>query len=251
MNAYRFSANTGFLWREVPFIDRIRRAAAAGFDAVEFHDEAQRADRSELIDVLAETGLPVLAINCRMGETAGAAAIPSQAEQAKRDIADAARIAEAIGAAAIHVVAGKVGGVEALATYAKNLEFALGSTELTVLIEPICREQIPGYFLNHIDQAAEILDDIDHPRLKIMFDCYHIHRESGDVLNHFKRHVHRIGHVQIAGAENRAEPFPGELDYGFLLRQFQHAGYDGAFGCEYHPKKLTDDGLGWRELISA
>ena len=33
----RFSANLGFLWRELPLVERIRRAKAAGFDAVEFH----------------------------------------------------------------------------------------------------------------------------------------------------------------------------------------------------------------------
>ncbi len=249
MNTFRFSANTGFLWQELPFADRIRRAAAAGFDAVEFHDEAQRADRGELMDALAESGLPVVAVNSRMGDTAGCAAIASQSDQARRDIADAARIADAVGAAAIHIVAGKAGGGEAAAAFRENLEFALGCTDRTVLIEPICRQQLPGYFLNEIDQAVMILNEIGHPRLKIMFDCYHIHRESGDVLKHFTRHVNRIGHVQIAAAEGRGEPFPGELDYSRLLPEFQRAGYDGAFGCEYRPKTRTDDGLVWRELM--
>lgn len=36
------AANTGFLFKDRPFIERIAAAAAAGFDAVEFHDEAQR-----------------------------------------------------------------------------------------------------------------------------------------------------------------------------------------------------------------
>jgi hydroxypyruvate isomerase len=39
MVEYRFSANTGFLWKDRPFLQRIRAAAASGFDAVEFHDE--------------------------------------------------------------------------------------------------------------------------------------------------------------------------------------------------------------------
>ena len=72
---YRFSANTGYLWQELPFLDRIRRAAAAGFEAVEFHDEAQRADLFELKDTVAEAGLPVLGINIYMGETTGSAAV--------------------------------------------------------------------------------------------------------------------------------------------------------------------------------
>ncbi len=37
-----FSANLGFLWTDRPFLERIAAARAAGFSAVEFHDQAQR-----------------------------------------------------------------------------------------------------------------------------------------------------------------------------------------------------------------
>ena len=96
----RFSANTGFLYKELPFLDRIRAAAAAGFDAVEFHDEAQGADPGALAAALAETGLPVLGLNVRMGETSGCAAIPGAEAQARADIDAAARVAEATSAPA-------------------------------------------------------------------------------------------------------------------------------------------------------
>ena len=41
---YRFSANPGFLWKDRPFLNRLRAAAAAGFEAPDSHDEAQAAD---------------------------------------------------------------------------------------------------------------------------------------------------------------------------------------------------------------
>ena len=56
----RFSANTGFLFKDLPFLERIAAAAAAGFDAVEFHDEAQGTDPERLAAALAEAGLPVV-----------------------------------------------------------------------------------------------------------------------------------------------------------------------------------------------
>ena len=87
----RFSANTGFLYKDLPFLDRIRAAAAAGFDAVEFHDEAQGADPAALAAALAETGLPVCGLNVRMGETSGCAAIPGAEAQARADIDAAVR----------------------------------------------------------------------------------------------------------------------------------------------------------------
>ena len=86
-----FSANTGYLFRDLPFLERIRAAASHGFDGVEFHDEAQSADRVQLQEVLAETDLPVRGLNIRMGDTAGCAAIPDMQDQARRDIDAAAR----------------------------------------------------------------------------------------------------------------------------------------------------------------
>lgn len=245
----RFSANTGFLWKELPFLDRIRQAARHGFDAVEFHDEARLEDRTALKDVLAQTGLPVTGLNVRMGKTSGCAAFPEYADQARRDISEAAEIASDIGAGAIHVVAGVTTGEQAHQAYVGTLQFALEQTEATILIEPICTEQLPGYFLRNLQQADGIIAEIAHPRLKIMFDCYHVFRESGELLENFRSRVDVIGHVQISAAEGRAEPFPGEIDYGTLLPAYQQAGYSGRFGCEYRPGGPTESGLAWRELF--
>ena len=105
------AANLGFLWKELPLLERIARAKHAGFTAVEFHDEAQSQDLGVLKDALAEAHLPVPSINTRMGETSGAAAIPEQAALARADIDDAIRVAMAVNAKAIHVVAGKADGL--------------------------------------------------------------------------------------------------------------------------------------------
>ncbi len=246
---YEFSANTGYLWSNLPFLDRIRRAATHGFDAVEFHDEARRTDRGELKEVLAQTALPVGGINVRMEETFGCAAIPGQGDQAKRDVDEAIEIAEDIDADAIHVLAGLASGRAAHAAFLKTLRHALRQTGRTILIEPVCAEEMPGYFLRTVEQAAEVISDIGHPRLKIMFDCYHIFRESGDPMTNFRMHAGNVGHVQIAAAEDRAEPYPGEIDYGVLLPAMRSCGYAGRFGCEYRSAGKTEDGLSWRDAL--
>ena len=242
---FLFSANTGYLWKELPFLERIRRAAARGFDAIEFHDEAQDIDRAALKEVLSETGLPVLGLNIKMGETTGTAAIPEMADETRKNILEAIELAEDIGARSIHVLAGTAAGPAAHKVYLENLRFALANTNLTILIEPVCNEQLDGYFLQTVDQASAVLDETGHPRLKILFDCYHVHTESGSLLPRFQAVARKVGHVQIAAAEGRAEPFPGELNYSELLKAFQDAGYSGAFGCEYRPKAGMEEGLTW------
>ena len=241
----RFSANTGFLWPELPFLDRIRAAARAGFDAVEFHDEAQNADPKALREVLIETGLSVCGLNVRMGPTAGCAAIPGCEIQARADIDAAIAMAELVDAGAIHVLSGNTDAPGAAATLVTNLRYALAQTSRTILIEPICRAANPAYFLHDLDQATAILAQIDHPRLKILFDCFHIETEHGDSAARFAAVVQQVGHVQIASVPGRNEPGTGTLDYRLLLPAMRMAGYEGAFGAEYRPLSQTDDGLGW------
>lgn len=250
MTAFRFSANTGFLWKELPFLDRIRRAAAHGFDAVEFHDEAQAADAAELGDVLAAAGLPVLGLNVRMGDTAGCAAVPGQEDQARRDIDAAIATARQVGAGAIHVLAGRTGNGGDGPAYLRALRHALDSCDLTILIEPISRVAMPDYFLHSLDQAARIIDETGDARLKIMFDCFHVEAEHGAVLDQFQKHADRIGHIQIASYPDRAEPDRGTIDYGAVLNAFRDSGYDAAFGCEYRPRSTVEAGLGWQERLN-
>ena len=245
---FNFSANTGYLWKELPFIDRLKMAKRHGFSSLEFHDEPHKENLAGLKNLLSEIELNVNGMNVRMGDTFGCAAIPDQSDKARNEIKDAITIAEDLGAKALHILSGVTEyNKTSISTFISNLKFALDNSKISILIEPVCEEQLSGYFLRTIEQAAAIIDKIDHPRLKIMFDCYHIYKESGDLVKNFADHADKIGHVQIAAAENRAEPFPGALNYSDILPEFKRLGYQGAFGCEYRPSGSTEGGLGWRD----
>jgi len=245
---FNFSANTGYLWRELPFIDRLKMAKRHAFRSLEFHDEPHKENLAGLKNLLSEIELNVNGMNARMGDTFGCAAIPDQSDKARSEIKHSITIAEVLRAKALHIMTGVTeNNKTSISTIITNLKFALDNSKISILIEPVCEEQLSGYFLRTIDQAAAIIDKIDHPRLKIMFDCYHIYKESGDLVKNFADHADKIGHVQIAAAENRAEPFPGALNYSDILPEFKRLGYQGAFGCEYRPSGLTEGGLGWRD----
>ena len=61
-----FSANIGFLWTDLPLVERIARAAAAGFDAVEMHFpyDTPVAETRAALDA---AGLPLISLNTRPG----------------------------------------------------------------------------------------------------------------------------------------------------------------------------------------
>jgi len=226
----RFLANTGFLFPGLPLAGRIRAAAAAGFDGVEFHDEVQRGDPAEVAGLLAETGLAVGALNCAMGESAGRAALPGQERDFVRDMEAAHAAAQAVGAWAIHVVAGR--GASDHATYLANLARALDLTDRVLLIEPICSVAIPGYHLADLATALGVVDRVGSDRLRVMFDWFHMATDLGaeGAAAALVRHRELIGHVQLAGVPGRAEPG------GEVLRHVVAAGM-ARVGLEYRPTR--------------
>ncbi|MGI9352992.1 MAG: TIM barrel protein [Rhizobiaceae bacterium] len=245
----KFSANTGYLWRDHPFVERIKLSGQNGFDAVEFHDEAQSADLDAVIDALQSHDLPVVSINTVKGNSFGNAAIPGDENSAKRTIDDAAAIADRVDAKAIHVLAGCVKGGEAHKTFTSNLRYALEQTDRMILIEPISNSAVPGYFLQNIQQANSILEEISHSRLKIMFDCFHIRHEFKNLGKIFQEFAKKIGHVQISSFPTRNEPVDGEIEYSNLLFIMKSVGYDGFIGCEYNPRHEIISGLGFRNEL--
>lgn len=242
----RFSANLGFLWTELPLPDAIRRAKAAGFDAVEAHWPYET-PVDDVKAALAETGLPLLGINTVRGAAGenGLSALKGREEDARAAIDQALDYAHAAGAAAVHVMAGRFGDDE---TFIGNLRYAaekardLGDT---ILIEPLNTRDTPDYFLCGIEQAADIIERAGAANIRIMFDCYHVQVMQGDLLRRFEAHLPLIGHVQFAAAPARDEPDRGEVAYERLLPAMEAVGWKGFFGAEYRPSGTTDESLGW------
>lgn len=248
----RLSANIGFLWTDLPLPERIRAAARAGFTAVECHFPYDT-DPAEVIAALEETGLPMLGLNTIPGDTTkgdfGLAAVPGREADARAAIDQAFDYAARIGAPNVHVMAGKSREMDGWQdTFRANLAHAADRAAAdgrTVLIEPINHRDAPGYAIYTAEEAAQVIADLGRPEVKIMFDCYHLQIEGGDLLTRYRDHRDLVGHVQFAAVPSRGRPDEGEVDLAWLLPQIEAAGYDGWFGAEYKPGGPTDDSLGW------
>ena len=252
----QFSANLGFLWKELELPDAIRAAKRAGFDAVECHWPFEYSS-STIHAALSETGLAMLSLNTvagNKGET-GLAALPGREVEAKQAIDQAINYASSIDTHYVHVMAGAADGNEATAVYLENLRYACKAAkalDISVLIEPINHHDMPGYFLHSAEQALQVLQCVDASNLKIMFDCYHMQRIHGDLNYWLEALLPHIGHIQIASVPLRAEPGIAdddndELDYAEVFATIERIAYTGMIGAEYKPATSTEAGLGWLE----
>ncbi|KMW58299.1 Hydroxypyruvate isomerase [Candidatus Rhodobacter oscarellae] len=246
MSALKFSANLGFLWKDLPLPEAIRAAHAAGFDAVECH-WPYAVPEDELRAALSETALPMLGLNTRIGGDGdiGLSALPGRAVEARGAIDEAIDYADAIDAQAIHVMAGRAAGAAAAEQFADNLRYACAQTRRTILIEPLNRHDAPGYFLSSTDQARQVIETVAAPNLKLMFDCYHVARSEGDVTTRLRHLLPFVGHIQFAGVPGRGNPDESELHHPTVFAAIRAMGWTRPLGAEYRPAGATEDSLDW------
>lgn len=245
----KFSANLGFLWQDRALPDAIRAAKAAGFDAVECHWPYDT-PAEEVATALEETGLPMLGLNTVRGEVAGGenglSALQGRDAEARAAIDQAVAYADAVTARAIHVMAGFASGQDAHKTFVNNLKYACEKApDRTILIEPLNHYDAPGYFLQTSGQAADIIEDVAAPNIKLMFDCYHLQMMEGDLTHRLQKLQPMIGHIQIASVPDRGAPDHGEVNYAHVFEVIAAMGYDAPLGAEYKPIGKTDDSLNW------
>jgi hydroxypyruvate isomerase len=254
----KFAANLSFLFNEYEFMDRFAAAADAGFTAVEYLFPYEYAP-----DVIAERldrfGLTQALFNCPAGDwVAGQRGIAAIADPAsfQRSVRTALTYAQALGAQRVHLMAGIASRTTAgvWETYIANVRTAAEAAAdlgVEVLIEPINSRDMPGYLLDDFDLAADLIQQIGLPNLRLQFDIYHRQVMRGDVITALRRFAPIIGHVQIAGAPDRHEPGSGELNDAHVLTALSDMGYQGFIGCEYRPKSSTREGLGWMAPLLA
>lgn len=249
----RFAANLTMMFTEWDFLDRFDAAAGAGFTAVEFLFPYEHAPDA-VAERLHRNGLTPALFNLPPGDWAagerGMAALAGRGAELDAAVQRALPYVAATGVSRVHLMAGLApsGDAGAMAVYRDSVRRVAGvmaERGVTLVLEPINGRDMPGYFLNDIDAAAELIEEMALPNLALQFDLYHCQIIHGDVAMRMRRLLPMIGHVQIASVPSRHEPDAEELNYPFLFGELDRLGYEGFVGCEYRPRAGTLAGLGW------
>ncbi|MVA74473.1 TIM barrel protein [Auraticoccus sp. F435] len=260
-NEFVVSANLSLLFAELPYAERFRAAAEAGFTAVETwwpFAEAVPAGREvdELLQAIEASGLRLTGLNFFAGDMAGGergvACRPERVEELTASTAVLLRIAEATGCRHFNLLHGQLdleGDVElqhrtAVGAYRRAAE-AVAAVGGTVLVEPLARGLNGSYPLTTHTEVLELVDEAGVPGLSLLLDTFHLGMNGVDVPAAVEASAGRIGHVQVADVRDRHEPGSGELDWDAIAAALRRAGYDGVVGAEYRPAGGTVAGLGW------
>ncbi|MCE4554936.1 hydroxypyruvate isomerase family protein [Roseateles cellulosilyticus] len=241
------AANLDWLYTERPYLGRPDAARADGFSAVELQ-QPHLHDTASLQAALA--GLRVALINAPAGDWAagerGFAALPGREADFREATLRGLDLAARLGAGRVHLLSGLADDTPAhRATWLANLRWAAEQSSLPLVVEPINRRDMPGYFLHRQAQALDLLAQLASPRVTLQLDLYHCRIAEGESLSHLTRALDLgvLGHVQLAGVDGRHEPEADE--YARELTLLASRAWVGHVGLEYRPRTVTSAGLAW------
>lgn len=251
----RFAANISMLFTEYPFDERIERAAASGFKAVEIlYPYMENTDAAA--KALAKHNVELVLFNVPAGNVAagerGIANDPRRVDEFRAGVEKATALASEMGCQKLNCLAGltlpDVSIHDQWETLKSNLRFAAGQAELrevTQLVEPLNTIDNPGFLICSPHRGFSLIEEVGHPNLMLQYDLYHAQRTEGNLTSTIRDHIGQIGHIQIADNPGRHEPGTGEINYPFMFKTLDEAGYAGWVSLEYSPSKQTEQSLSW------
>jgi hydroxypyruvate isomerase len=94
----------------------------------------------------------------------------------------------------------------------------------------------PRYLCDRTDWAVAVCEQVACPRVKILFDVYHVQIMEGNVIHRLRKAAPWIGHYHLAGVPGRGVPDDTqELNYRGICRAIAGTGYEGYVGHEFRP----------------
>ena len=92
----------------------------------------------------------------------------------------------------------------------------------------------PGYQGDHTDYCMEIVRQVGSPRMKLLFDIYHVQVMDGDIITRLQQYKEYIGYYHTAGNPGRCElDDEQEINYKAVMEEIVKTGYSGYVGHEF------------------
>ncbi len=93
------------------------------------------------------------------------------------------------------------------------------------------------YQCDHTDWGVKVCQMVGSPRVKLLYDIYHMQIMEGDIIRTIQENHAYFGHYHTAGNPGRHEIDDSqELNYKPIMRAILDTGYEGYIGQEFVPK---------------
>jgi hydroxypyruvate isomerase len=244
-----FAANIELLYTQhQDFADRIRAAAADGFDSVELWMTSNQ-DVAALAAAARDAGIRITSV---LAEPRFSFTMPGVDFKVFFDgLRESIARAKVLGSPRVVLGSGmgfpgkkRPAQLDELIAVFKEAAAIAESEGIELVLEPVnTRMDHPGALLDRTEEAIYVAKGVNSPNFKILFDIYHSSVEGEDVIQLLGDHSQHIGYIQLADAPGRGEPGSGNIDWEPILAAVDESGYSEPIGLEYYPTKDTTDSL--------
>ncbi len=112
-------------------------------------------------------------------------------------------------------------------------------SRVTICVELLnSRINHPGYQGDHTAFGVAVMKGVNSPRVKLLYDIYHMQIMEGDVIRTIRDNIQWIGHFHTGGVPGRHEiDASQELNYGAIALAIADLGYTGYLAHEFMPTR--------------
>ena len=214
----------------------VRAAAEIGYPAIEL---AER----EHWPRIADAGLAIATARAHESLTDGLNR-PEHHDQIEREVHANLALAQRWGIPTLICFSGNraglddEAGVENTAAGLRRLAGAAEDAGVTLVLELLnSKVDHPDYQCDRTAWGVQVCQAVGSPRVKLLYDIYHMQIMEGDVIRTIQRHHAHFGHYHVAGNPGRHEPDETqELNYPAIIRAIRATGYAGYIGMEFIPR---------------
>lgn len=234
-------------WTDQPFDERVRLVHAAGIGAFEFWDHGNK-ELDTLRAAQDETGIAVAGF---VTEPGFSLTQYGNTDEMVRGVVESAAAARSLSCTRLIVTAGnEVAGERFEMTRRRVVRklarmAAAAETEgMTLCLEPLnIYVDHPDYWLTTMAEAADIVEEVGSPNLRILYDIYHQQISEGNIIANLQKYEQLIGHIHVAGVPGRGRLVGGDLDYRAIFAAIDATSYDGYVGLEYRSPGAEEETL--------
>ena len=247
---FRLAVSAEMVFVDLPFTDRVRRIADAGFE-VEIWDWTRKD-----VDALVQTGATFSSMT---GYITGTLADPDGAAELLRTAEESLKVAEQLDCPRLNVhgtgldphglpviateVVTPAMWFKAVGTLSRLAELGERAGRVFTLENLNTAVDHPGTPFARAADTLALVEAIDSPHLRMNLDLYHAQIGEGNLVALVERALPAVGEIQVADVPGRCEPGTGEIHYPAVAAALHRLGYTGVVGLEGWASGDTDVAL--------
>jgi len=239
--SFKLSVMLWTIYRDLPFEERLEKVSESGYRSVELVNEFHQWSDEDFRKFRAKKQALGLTVDACTLPVKGIVD-PSKKDEFLSDLKKFLPTAEKLECPALIILSGnRIDGQAHERTHQACVDTlshgadVAAKADVTLLLENIDPEENPKYFLTSVAEGFEIIREVNHPRVKFLYDFYHEQISEGNLIEKLEKNIDLVGLVHIADVPGRHQPGTGEINFASIFRKLDELKYNRYAAMEFIP----------------